>query len=94
MQVLSSIQQKLQSRLQKEGIDTESLRSLSYLNSKQQRLHELVANGVMSQSELDTLKSLARSEEHRNLGYCFLTFSHADEARLMLMNNPKPYINH
>lgn len=37
---------------------------------------------------------MAREDEERNLGYCFLTFSHSDEARLMLMNNDKPYINH
>ena len=36
---------------------------------------------------------MARESEHRNLGYCFLTFSHSDEARVMLLRNTNPYLH-
>jgi hypothetical protein len=39
------------------------------------------------------MKQLARENEHRNLGYCFLTFSHSDEARVMLLKNTNPYLH-
>lgn len=51
----------------------------------------MVNSGEMSKSELDRMLQVSREQEMRNLGYCFLTFSHADEARMMLLKNPNPY---
>ena len=48
-------------------------------------------SGLISKSEAERVKQLAREAEHRNLGYCFLTFSHSDEARVMLMMNTNPF---
>jgi RNA recognition motif-containing protein len=36
---------------------------------------------------------MASQNETRNMGYCFLTFSHADEARMMLLRFKNPYLN-
>ena len=37
------------------------------------------------------MKQLVREGSDINLGYAFLTFSHADEARLFLLDNPHPF---
>jgi hypothetical protein len=54
-------------------------------------MQDMVNSGEMSKSELDRMLQVSREQEMRNLGYCFLTFSHADEARMMLLKNPNPY---
>lgn len=51
-------------------------------------------SGLISKSEAERVKQLAREAEHRNLGYCFLTFSHSDEARVMLMMNTNPFFQY
>ncbi len=48
--------------------------------------------GVISKSVFEQQVQLARENEMRNLGYCFITFSHADEARLMLLQNKDSYL--
>jgi hypothetical protein len=52
----------------------------------------MVDNGMLTQTELDQMIQIARETELRNMGYCFLTFSIQDEARLMLMKNDNPYL--
>lgn len=63
-----------------------------YKSAQEQELNDLVASGQITKSEAETIKQLARENEHRNLGYCFLTFSHSDEARVMLLRNTNPYL--
>jgi hypothetical protein len=50
----------------------------------------MVAAGELSPSELEKLLQMRRENDTQNLGYCFITFSHADEARLMLLLNKQP----
>lgn len=40
------------------------------------------------------MKQLLNEGTDSNLGYVFLTFSHSDEARLFLLQNPTPYYNY
>jgi hypothetical protein len=52
----------------------------------------LLESGTISKSVYEQQLQLARETEMRNLGYCFITFSHSDEAKLMLIQNKDCYM--
>ncbi len=53
----------------------------------------MVDSGQITQSEYDQQVQAAREQEIRNLGYCLITYSHSDEARMMLLQYPNVYLN-
>jgi len=56
-------------------------------------LKQMVDSGELAQSEYDTMIQVAREQEMRNKGYCFITFSHSDEARLLVLQNRNCYVD-
>ncbi len=42
-------------------------------------LRELLESGIISTAEYERIKGLAKDDKYHNLGYCFITYSHADE---------------
>ena len=51
----------------------------------------MVDAGELTEGDFTKLLQIRKENATQNLGYCFITFSHADEARLMLMQNKNPY---
>ena len=51
----------------------------------------MLESGVITQSEYDLRVTADREMEEKNLGYAFITLSHSDEARIMMLSNPNPY---
>ena len=47
--------------------------------------------GILTKKQASQLKQMMAEGNDLNLGYAFLTFSHADEARLFLLQNVDPY---
>lgn len=62
-----------------------------FAQNDEQRWRAMVDNGELSQSDLNKLLQMRQENETQNLGYCFVTFSHSDEARVMLLMNRDPY---
>lgn len=54
-------------------------------------LRSQVKQGLISQKQASQIETLIKEGEEQNLGYAFLTFSHADEARLFLLEHRNPY---
>ena len=50
-------------------------------------LQEKLGLGALSKKEEAQIKQLVEEGSDVNLGYAFLTFSHADEARMFLLDN-------
>lgn len=63
-----------------------------FSSGKDSVLQNMLESGEISKSDYDLQVQIARENEIRNLGYCFITFSHSDEARLMLLENPDAYL--
>ena len=61
-----------------------------FAQSDEQRWRAMVQAGELSESDLQKLTQMLRENDTQNLGYCFVTFSHADEARIMLLMNKRP----
>lgn len=61
-----------------------------FSQTDEQRWRAMVDAGELTNSDLNKLLQIRRENETQNLGYCFITFSHADEARLMLLLNKRP----
>ena len=47
----------------------------------------------MSRKEYELAKAQAKELDQDNLGYCFVTFSHSDEAKMMLYQNEFTFID-
>lgn len=58
-----------------------------FAQSDEQRWRAMTQAGELSESDLQKLIQMRRENDTQNLGYCFITFSHADEARIMLLMN-------
>ena len=54
-------------------------------------LKSQVKQGLITKKQANQLSQLLEESTDINLGYAFLTFSHADEARLFLLENQNPY---
>ena len=51
----------------------------------EQDLKGMVNSGLMSQKDYERAVVMKQEMDEENLGYGFVTFSHADEARLQLL---------
>jgi RNA recognition motif-containing protein len=72
------------------GSDLQS--GYKFASSTESELLTLLESGTISKSVYEQQLQLARETEMRNLGYCFITFSHSDEAKLMLIQNKDCYM--
>lgn len=51
-------------------------------------MEQLIASGQVSREEYELAKAQHIANRHINIGYALVTFSHADEARQMLLSVP------
>ena len=54
-------------------------------------LQQKIDQGLVSKKQANQIKQLIQEGQDVNLGYAFLTFSHADEARLFMLENSNSY---
>lgn len=47
----------------------------------------------MSKDEVEKAKAYAKELDQENFGYCFITFSHTDEAKVLLFENDFAFID-
>ena len=50
-----------------------------------------VENGLLTPKQASQIKQMLQESQDVNLGYAFVTFSHADEARLFMLENHNAY---
>ena len=80
-------QRRRNEALLNEQIDTDNGSSaFSFrLDETKNKIEELLAKGLISKKEYDTLKVMEREAQEVNMGYAFVTFSHVDEAKIALI---------
>jgi len=86
-------QERMEERLLKQNLQENGAASYDFHVSKMHKLKKMVESGEITQNEYQNLVQIAREQEMRNKGYCFLTFSHSDEARLMLLKNQNLHLD-
>ena len=53
-----------------------------------------IRQGLITEKHASQIKQLTAESQDENLGYAFVTFSHADEARLFILENPNPFFEY
>ena len=83
----------MEAKVLKSSLQSDTLTGYEFHVSKINKLKQMVDSGELAQSEYDTMIQVAREQEIRNKGYCFITFSHSDEARLLVLQNRNCYVD-
>ena len=64
-----------------------------YREFEQEKIEDLIASGQINREEFERAKATSMQHRQANLGYAFVTFSHADEAKLCaLLAAPNMFI--
>ena len=80
-------QRRRNDKILNEAIDSEhGSTAFTYkLDDTSNKIQEMLANNLISKKEYELLKTMEREAQEVNLGYCFVTYSHTDEAKLALI---------
>lgn len=81
----------LQEKLRMKDQDASSYK---YQSSLENKYEKLVEDGLMTQDEFEKAKAYAKELDQENLGYCFITFSHTDEAKVLLFESKFTFIDY
>lgn len=71
--------------------DGENAGAYKFNYSETADFEQKAALGLISKRQAQQIQQLMQESGDVNLGYAFVTFSHADEARLYLLENEDPY---
>ena len=89
------MQAKIDDRLNKmTANDPEQAGAYKFNYSETQDLDNFVKSGNLSARNAALAKQMIAESQEENLGYAFLTFSHADEARIFLLKHQLSFFKH
>lgn len=90
-------QLKEQDRVMKSRLDaldgSDAAGSYDFATRERNSLDSMLERGLISQKDYNRFKKVQEEAQIRNLGYVFLTFSHADEARQFLIKSQNAYFD-
>ena len=66
----------------------DTLQDFEYNRVEQDTIEQLISSGQVSREQYEAARAQHMDNRMVNLGYAFVTFSHADEARQMLLSLP------